>query len=689
MNKKLLWGVICAVNLVMFLITVHLFFNTRNAEQVLLEMPISENGQNETIEEIAYTEFYDDEIMPIDERPTREMLSNGALSFSHIEFFNSETFMIYIYAENPYAEIFYTLDGSAPTEEANRFTTPLVFEPSERVRGYVLKAVAIDENGKSDVLTQTYFVGENVHERFTTYVFSISIDDHYLFDYYNGILVPGVRRTRYLYNNPYADPHPFRQPANYRMRGREWERRVNVEVFNKHGVPVLAHDAGMRVHGQVSRSFSQKSLRLIARREYSPEIGRFRYDFFGGQFRAVSGEPISSVNALILRNDGNDFYVSVRNDHNEEPIPEVFTGNIPPGARLRTPMAAIIAREVGFKTVSPVQYAAVFINGEYYGFVTINVRIDTQFLQSLYDAPSQNFQILEGGCSFVRTNDEYLRNTFAQLLDYARAGFTEYTLQAAHEFFCTDDLLLYYAIQIYIANYNWPGSNIRIWRYVDCSNSTPPRKHLDGRWRFVMWDLDHSLLLRSYNTQQSSHPNTRSIRRVMGSRSPVFGALLRLPQYAEQFANLICDMAFGHFSVENVDRVIQQINDMSLREFEYSVYANFPGHSFYDALALRERVRYFIQHRPYYILNELRYLFGFTDMYRIVSTDGLAQINTLNGNEGTYFIENRVPVTPRLEDGQIFGHWIVNGETRYEEDILISAEYANADGVVYIQMATE
>jgi hypothetical protein len=71
-------------------------------------------------------------------------------------------------------------------------------------------------------------------------------------------------------------------------------------------------------------------------------------------------------------------------------------------------------------------------------------------------------------------------------------------------------------------------------------------------------------------------------------------------------------------------------------------------------------------------------------MYRI-TTDGTAKINTLNGNEGQYFIENRVPVYPILEKGQVFDHWLVNGERRDEEELRVSYADADASGTVYVQ----
>jgi len=199
----------------------------------------------------------------------------------------------------------------------------------------------------------------------------------------------------------------------------------------------------------------------------------------------------------------------------------------------------------------------------------------------------------------------------------------------------------------------------------------------------------------------------------MGEDDAIFTGLMGVPKYAEQFANLVNDMAFCHFTPENVDRVIDHINELGLQELLMSyhlraAYNNarriaeaedihpdiqeiFDRYIGYELdisrlFEFRDVTIDFIARRPYYIINEMRYVFGFTDMFYIVSVDGLGQISSVNGNKGRYFIENRVPVTPRLGPGQVFSHWVVNGQVSYDYRLLVSADYANEEGVVYVEM---
>jgi hypothetical protein len=60
-----------------------------------------------------------------------------------------------------------------------------------------------------------------------------------------------------------------------------------------------------------------------------------------------------------------------------------------------------------------------------------------------------------------------------------------------------DDLVHYYAIQIFAANNDWPANNIEMWRYYPTADELERVRtgelhpHLDGRWRFIAQDLEY------------------------------------------------------------------------------------------------------------------------------------------------------------------------------------------------------
>ncbi|MDR0221850.1 MAG: CotH kinase family protein [Lachnospiraceae bacterium] len=592
---------------------------------------------------------------------------------SHQEFFYDESVSVSILASNPEAGIYYTLDSSTPTIYSEVYTEPLEFVAGKETECIVLKAVAIDGNEESAVVTHSYFVGETVYERFQTdYVFSLSTDADNLYGYEEGILVEGKAFADYVAANPDWETDKQKVAKNWERRGRDWERPVHVEVFTSLGKQVINQNAGIRVFGGVSRSSPQKSLRLFARREYEPKAGMFHYPFFVNHTTTEKyPKPLLSYDTLDLRNDGNDWI----------------------GARLRTPLASWIAAEAGYDAVTPYAATAVFLNGEYYGYAVLNAKVDDEsYLQELCNAPKRSFEIVDEGHIEIETKNEDSRNEWSQMMELVGQGLTDSTTQALGLFVDIDNFLFYHALQTYIANRDWMPNNMKMWRYSgDPTKAEYLATGLDGRWRYVIFDLDNTL-----DCDNISTPSIRNLLEREASPSPIFVALLQHPLYAEKFSNYICDLAYEHFAIQNVERVIGEINKASLHEIRQAIplYEDIlqstrriqtpPAGDIESVFAYRAEVTDFIAQRPAYVLAELCDLFGYTDIYRVTS-DGTAKINTLNGNEGQYFRENSVPVTPILARGQAFDYWLVNGERRDGEDLRVSFADADANGVVHVE----
>ena len=588
------------------------------------------------------------------------------LTFSHPDYFYADSISVSIAVNDPEASIFYTLDGQTPTLLSASYDGPIFLEAGEDVYLYVLKAIAVDAAGiHSTVLTHSYFLGADVDGRFSTYVFSITSDDEGLYGYEQGILVPGKSHDDFVAANPDANVPASHMPGNYNNRGREWERPAHVEVFTPEGERVISQNTGLRVHGgNYTSAHPQKSLRLIARREYEPGVGKFPHAFFPDQIRTdIYGAPIISYDTLILRNGGNDYR----------------------GGWIRSPLSYHIARETGLAVTSPHAGAAVFLNGEYYGYADLNVRINEQFLEDLYISPERAFEIIDGGNHFVDSPIQSTYMAFQRLLADVEQGNMDVICAA----FDVDDLLLNYALRVYIADWDWPHNNVRIWRYFGDRDSDNLAAELDGRFRFIFFDADTSFGLDMFST-----PDIKSIHRLLNaerpeafddpfiSYAPLFNTLLQDPAYEVQFANYLCDLAFEHASADNVERIIAYLDEVGFQELQHGLTRR--GLEPDAVMESRAAVREFAERRPEYILAELRELFGYTDMYRVVS-DGSAKINTLNGQEGVYFVENNVPVTPVLDKWQLFDHWLVNGAVRHGEELYVSFADADAEGVVYVQ----
>ncbi|SFW60355.1 MULTISPECIES: CotH kinase family protein [Desulfovibrio] len=591
--------------------------------------------------------------------------------FSPSMHFYTESVQVKISSGRPDARIFYTVDGSRPTRSDTRYTGPITLVPEQGKTCIVVKAVAVIDGQESAVSTHSYFIEPGIRSRYGSYVFSLSTDNENLYGDATGILVPGKLRAESVQRHPEKDTNAH--DANYKGRGRNWERPVDVEIFDPDGVRLLSQKAGLRVFGGVSRHYPQKSLRLTARKPYEPAAGKFKYPFFAELAREDAVFPVFSYDSLILSNGGQDLE----------------------DAQMRTQLATRIAARAGYPWVAPVHSAAVYLNGAYYGHAYLTTRVDDSLLESFFARPRADFLVLNGGVRILRSSPKYpellnLRviQRFKKLADSCGKGpMSDVIYRDLQQQVDVDNLLLYYAIQCYIDNRDWPDdqNNTRMWRYSGHEGGDVPE--LDGRWRYVLYDLDATALSPWHGAKPPSNP---TLERVLAT-SPLFASLLELPESAAQFANNICDMAFAHYAEDNVRQVMQELNVISLGEIEYAA-----QHGVYSPPGLqqtiargRENILTFFRERPEHALNELRRILGYTDLYHVM-VKGPARLNTIDrpDPEGWYFVENSVELAATLPPDKAVRHWEVNGQVRRGNKITLSARDAVA-GEVRVKLVTE
>lgn len=150
-------------------------------------------------------------------------IKNNEIAFSKTKHFYSESIEVEILSDKP-GKIYYTLDGSDPTDQKQLYESPIKIDSGNKMLVKNIKAKAFYDDGtESNTITHTYFVGNDIANRFDTLIFSVSTDPYNLYDYEYGIFVEGKLRADFLKENPGVRPDPD-DPANFNMRGREAER---------------------------------------------------------------------------------------------------------------------------------------------------------------------------------------------------------------------------------------------------------------------------------------------------------------------------------------------------------------------------------------------------------------------------------------------------------------------------------
>jgi len=338
-------------------------------------------------------------------------------------------------------------------------TVPYYFPSDSIFKGTLVRAIAVKEGAKPSAdVSNSYFITDNPPERYSIPVISFGIQEDYLFDYEQGIYVPGK-----IYNdvNPGAVQH---EEANYSQRGMEWERPASMEIFDGNNAErVHRQDIGIRIHGGASRAEPMKSLRLYARNQYGEN--RFYHPMFPDQ-------PYSAYNRLILRNSGQDWSSSM----------------------FRDALMQEIVAHMAFDTQAYKPYI-VFINGEYWGIHNMRERYDKHYLARVHGVDPENIDLLTHHKRVKEGDDFHYRETLEYIRQYSLTETEHYEyIQTRID---VENFIDYQIAQVFVANTDWPGNNIDYWRYRTDEYDSEAKGQADGRWRWLTFDMDFGFSLLS------------------------------------------------------------------------------------------------------------------------------------------------------------------------------------------------
>ena len=455
------------------------------------------------------------------------MSQTASVVFSHHGGFYTNSFNLTLSCDGGY-HIRYTTNGDTPTASSPLYTTPLPLNESlysrsniytiincdtlafhavndvERV--IVIRAAAFNDADScvSEVMTNTYMIkslGCNSHG---LPVLSIATDSLSLFDYDTGIFVAGAS----------YDPTATVHTGNYCNHGDEWERRINLEFYelNNKGIN---QECGLRTHGNASRWFQQKGMKLFAREEYGKK--RFKHHFF-------DGSNVSNVKHLTLRpfrcsnwlQTGGQDYLSNR-----------------------------IATNLDIDAMA-VRQVVVYINGEYWGIYTLEESPDERYFEDHYHADIEKVNVMKYWSGVNDHGDPSDWRAFFRWIKDADLTQEEDSL-IAFQRMDVSNVIDYMLFQIYSANLDWPQNNVRIWQ-----------PETGARFRLVFYDGDGCLTRWYFHALENATNHEGS--------STVLNHFLENDYFRKMFYNRYMELKQTHLNYNELRSYVDYLKDNVIDE---------------------------------------------------------------------------------------------------------------------------
>ena len=560
-----------------------------------------------------------------------------AVTFSVPGGFFQEDFYLELSAPDGF-DIYYTLDGSTPTDQSTRYTEPLLisdvsdspnkyciredfspfgsgFENELQLKATVIRAIAVCNGISTDVSSATYFVHTASVIPDTYRIVSLITDPENMFSEDTGIYVLGKNYadTVAAGGDPWND-----NSANYRQSGYEWEREVHLDYFDSSLDYTFSQELGIRINGASSRSDSRKSLRLYARKKYDFSASAFRYAFF---------DPGIYPKSILLRRGSivSQFLSSLVSDRTE----------------------------IGILDYEP---CIVFLNGEYWGKYYLQERCSADYVQNHYGVPADNISVIKDGDLLDGSGLVY--HEFQELRDYITSN--DLSIQKNYDYVCSQidmqSFITFYCTQIYVNNYDFSESkNSVFWR----SNvSDPSFPYADTKWRWILMDLDYTMTTygdaESYQTNSfRDHPPNAVVTQI---EEPLFSSFLANDRFREQFVTTFLDLENENFRYSDVKEKIDDV----------AIYGDV-NETWYE----------FFEKRPEYINAFLAEEFGLTGnaCQLSLSLSGLTDnyqaihLNQIDPSfsdsmawSGIYYTDYPVTLTAKEDENRSFIKWIVNGK---------------------------
>jgi hypothetical protein len=503
------------------------------------------------------------------------------------------------------SEIYYSLDGSVPTNRTIKYENEITLQESKVLRAISYKAGSIP----SDDIKETYFINENSDLPLV----SVITDPKNLWDHYEGIYVLG----------PNAESENPNFGANF---WQDWEKEGFIQLFEDNTGLSYESNAGLKIFGTWSRAHAQKSLSIHARKKYGN--GSFNYKFF-------PDSEHTNYESLVLRNSGNDWYFTMFRD-------------------------AMMQKLVKNLDIDSQNYrpSIVFLNGNYWGIHNIREKINEDYLSLHHDIPADEIDLLENNGDVLEGSNQHYMEMISFIEENDLAVHSNY--DSVKKMMDIENFINYTTSQIYYDNSDWPGNNVKFWRHQS-SDSKWRWILFDTDFGFGIYQTDayrNNTLSFALEVNGPAWPNPPWSTFLLRN-------LLKNYHFKNRFINRYADLSNTVFRSSHVISVIDSLQRNLSNEIRRHI-EKWSAFSFNGWVYSTGVLKNFGMNRNAYL--KLHYIneFSLDGLYQLtINIDsqgsGSIQVNSILVDDrrwqGDYFIGNEIKLIAHEKPGYKFVKW--------------------------------
>jgi hypothetical protein len=476
--------------------------------------------------------------------------------------------------------VHYTKDGTPPGKGSQKASSSLPISGNTTFRFAIF-----DSDGKKKEVIQSYFVDRI----YTLPIVSIVGDPADFFDEERGIYAKGCCADTI---NPYMG-------ANF---WKDWERKINIELYETDGKCGLNQGAGIKIFGGYSVANPQKSFALYARKKYGEK--KFEHQIFPQL-------EFTKYNSFILRNAGGDMF----------------------GAHIRDVFATQVIKSTGL-AIQEYRQVVVFINGQYWGKYNLREKINEHYIKAHYGIPKDSLMIMRHNGDRQHGPGTDYRSFMAKLpnLDLRKKKDLDYV----DGMMDIENYFLYNIAEIYSGNRD-AGGNIRYYKSMQPG----------GKWRWIYYDLDAGLNINgSHEYQHNSVHDFTTLKNEIWPNPPwstlIIRKLLENDSLKHRYINHFADLLNTNYKPENAKAVLDKLVAESAQEINFHLKRWNILRSRYDKSVAD--IYLFIDKRPDALRSQLKERFNLgqncTITIKAPKEGGKVQFNSIKIKEdftGIYF----------------------------------------------------